>query len=167
MNRQKKGDFTGLSFKQRLSLRTALILEFILSGFSNRLLLRGILISGLIVLGLYFYETGQSYTLIPGNRVYEGKTKSYPALEDLELRVGGKNLELPPGTRDKIILSGRKHTLKIHYKDPEGTIRTVKKTFVLDFPGLAKKDPGKRLFLLNIPAFLQEGHPAVLLERKR
>jgi len=112
----------------------------------RKLIIRASVVAILILLALFLYNNGKGYTLLLDNKKIESAGSTFKALDMVEVRVDRKEqIELFPGDRDMVVVSGRKHTI---------SITVYNKSFAED--GVYKKEfklqKGGGMYLLSMPA---------------
>lgn len=100
----------------------------------------------LVVLALVVFFLmlfGMQHTILVDNKSYEADGKIYEPIDGMRVYVDGKDVgEFYSGDRDKAIVSGPTHTIKIEILDDN---KVIEKTFTV---------PQKKMFLLSVPALV-------------
>ncbi len=116
---------------------------------SKKFIIRALLVAAYILLGILMVYSGKRHTILIDNK--DAEDGSYQAIDGMSVQVDNlEAAEYYAGDRDKAVVKGQKHVIRIELFNEE---KKIEKSFTVPF--------GNEMLILSVPKLVNNIEPFI------
>jgi len=116
---------------------------------SKKFVIRAILVAAYILVGILMVYSGKRHTILIDNK--DAEDGSYQAIDGMSVQIDNlEAAEYYAGDRDKAVVKGQKHVIRIELFDEE---KKIEKSFTVPF--------GNEMLILSVPKLVNNIEPFI------